>query len=119
MFYKAIVQTVLLYGSESWVVAPQMLEVLKGFHHRVARKIPGKMARRQADGSWVYPPIVDALEGVGLFPMDEYIRRRQNRMVQYLATRHILPLIQAAPESRSRLRWWCQRTVISEAPEDE
>ena len=51
--------------------------------------------------------------------MEEYIRRRQNRMVQYLATRPILPLIQAAPESGSRLRWWRQPTVLAEAPEDE
>ena len=73
MFYKAIVQTVLLYGSESWVVTPRMLEVLKGFHHRVARKLTGKMARRQADGSWDYPPIADALEAAGLFPMEDRI----------------------------------------------
>jgi hypothetical protein len=35
-FYKATVQSVLLYGSEMWTVTPQMIETLNGFHHKVA-----------------------------------------------------------------------------------
>ena len=32
MMYKAVVQLVLLYGSESWVVTRAMVKVLEGFH---------------------------------------------------------------------------------------
>ena len=35
-FYVAVFQTVLLYGSEIWVMAPRIGENLRGFHHRVA-----------------------------------------------------------------------------------
>jgi hypothetical protein len=35
MLYKAIVQSVLLYGSETWVLTPAMLKVLEGFHLRL------------------------------------------------------------------------------------
>ena len=33
MIYKAVFQTVLLYGTNSWVVVKAMLKVLEGFHH--------------------------------------------------------------------------------------
>jgi len=37
MFYKAVVQSVLLYSSETWVVTPlAVLKVLEGFHHWAA-----------------------------------------------------------------------------------
>ena len=36
MMYKAVFQTVLIYGSDSWVVMDAILKVLEGFHHRVA-----------------------------------------------------------------------------------
>ena len=31
--YMTVVQLVLLYDSESWLVTVEMLEVLTGFHH--------------------------------------------------------------------------------------
>jgi len=36
MFYKAVVQTVLLFGCESWTMTDAMRTALKGFHHRAA-----------------------------------------------------------------------------------
>ena len=35
MMYKVVVQTVILYGSMSWVLTEAILEVLEGFHHKV------------------------------------------------------------------------------------
>ena len=46
MLYKSVSQSVLLYGSESWVVMGEMLNVLEGFHHQVARRITGMMEQR-------------------------------------------------------------------------
>ena len=36
ILYKAVVQTVLLYGCERWVVIDTMVVMLEGFHRRVA-----------------------------------------------------------------------------------
>ena len=36
MMYKAVVQTVLIYGSGSWVVTDVILKLLEGFHYIVA-----------------------------------------------------------------------------------
>ena len=33
MVYKAVVQTVILYGKESWLVTEAMLKVLEEFYH--------------------------------------------------------------------------------------
>jgi hypothetical protein len=60
MFYKAIVQAVLLYGCETWVVTPNILRPMEGLHHRIARRISHKMPT-QVTGQWVYPPITKAL----------------------------------------------------------
>ncbi len=32
VFYKSVVQAVLLFGSESWVLTPVLLKRLEGFH---------------------------------------------------------------------------------------
>ena len=36
IMYKVVVQTVLIYGSGSWVVTDVILKLLEVFHHRVA-----------------------------------------------------------------------------------
>ena len=59
MFHGAIIQSVLLCGVETWMVAPAMMRVLKSFHHRVAQRISGMMTHRAGD-NWVCPPIGDA-----------------------------------------------------------
>ena len=50
-FYKAVVQSVLLYGCETWTITATMMKVLDRFHHRVARRISGMVARL-VDGEW-------------------------------------------------------------------
>jgi hypothetical protein len=116
MFYKSIVQSVLLYGCETWVLSDRMISTLRGFHHRVARKIAKKQAYLLA-GDWIYPPIEEALDDANLETIEVYIRRRQNHVAQYVATRPLLQLCQTAPAqpgSVSRLRWW-----TSQIPEDD
>ena len=43
--YKALDQSVLLYGSESWVVTGEMLKVLTLFHHWVSLLITSMTAK--------------------------------------------------------------------------
>jgi hypothetical protein len=55
-FYKAVVQAVLLYGSETWNLTKLALARLKGFHvcatYKMARE---HWPKRGANGVWVYP----------------------------------------------------------------
>ena len=43
MFYKAVVQSVLLFSCETWVESDVIARSLDGFHHYIARKL----SRRQ------------------------------------------------------------------------
>ena len=119
-FYKAVVQSVLLYGCETWTITATMMKVLDRFHHRVARRISGMVARL-VDGEWFYPPLEAAMEAVGLFPMKVYVRKRQATIEQYIATRPILQLCRdtAAAQGTSRsVRWWTQKVGDEEEAED-
>jgi hypothetical protein len=51
VFYIAIVQAVLLFGSETWKVSPLSLKSLEGFHIRAARRMAGKMPTKNPDGT--------------------------------------------------------------------
>jgi hypothetical protein len=44
MFYKAVVQSVLLYGSETWNLTKTALARLKGFHIRAAYRMAKKIS---------------------------------------------------------------------------
>ena len=57
MFYKAIVQTVLPYGSETWAITSSIMkETLEGFHQRVAQMLANWTSFfSEAQQEWVYP----------------------------------------------------------------
>jgi gamma-glutamyl phosphate reductase len=48
--YRAVVQAVLPYGAESWVVKSTMEQKLEAFHHRCARYITRKHIQENPDG---------------------------------------------------------------------
>ena len=56
-FFKAVVQQVLLFGSETWLVTPKMERALSAFLHGEARRLTGRQAQREKDGEWHYPSL--------------------------------------------------------------
>jgi len=75
MFYKAVVQTVLLFGCESWTMTDAMWTALKGFHYCAARRILDMMVHRGPGGGWIYPPLEEALKKDGLYTMEQYVNK--------------------------------------------
>ena len=73
------------------------------------------MARR-VQGEWEYPPLDQALERAGLWPMKEYIRRRQATIEEYIATRPIFELCTGHNRSATSraTRWWHQDHTLME-----
>ena len=53
MFYRVVTQTVLLFGSETWVLPAAMEMTLGGTHTGFMRKIMGKRFKQKAYGMWV------------------------------------------------------------------
>jgi hypothetical protein len=88
-FYKAIVQSVLLYGSESWVLTLAMEKQLQGFHRRCAQYITGQNIRQNKDGTWTYLSTENVLKMAGLWTIQEYIKSRHNTVMKYARSRFI------------------------------
>ena len=108
-FYKAIIQAVLLYGSESWTLSERTLKLFRSFHSRVARYLTGRHIRQLEDGTWHCPPTADTLHQAGLKTIDEYIQRRRDTVRSFVRPR---PLYQACIRTRplasniNKVVWW-------------
>ena len=79
-------QAVLLFGSDTWVLAPRMERALDRFHHRVAQRITERQPRIRGYERWDYPPLVEAMGGAGFKGIRKFVTRRQNTFAQYIAT---------------------------------
>jgi len=76
-FYKTVVQAVLLYGSETWVLSTAALASLEGFHIRAAYRMAVRHKPRRGPGNrWIYPKSKDVLEECGMNTLEEYITIR-------------------------------------------
>jgi hypothetical protein len=109
MFYKAVVQSVLLYGCETWVITSNMLSVLESFHHRVARRLTRRFPYyiRHAD-LWICPSVTETLQEAGVFTIQEHISRRREHLQAYAETRPIYETCQEAGRGPvpNRRFWW-------------
>ena len=114
VFYKAVVQSVLLYGCETWVVTPAVLKALSGFHHKVARRLSGCLPRYlPREDRWSYPPVEEALAKAGMYTLAHYISVRQNTLADTIATRPILELCKEAEglSGSPRRLYWCTQQI--------
>jgi hypothetical protein len=112
-FYKAVVQSVLLYFSESWVLSEKIVSSLRSFHRRCSRFITGRHIKKNADGSWSYPGSKESLELAGLWTIEEYIGRRKSTVMEYAKERPIYRRCLASKALASRpnqLVWWTNGT---------
>ena len=110
-FYLAVVQAILLYGSESWVISKGTLRRLETFHARCARHIAHQHIRKLPDGTWASPPTDQVLDICGLSPISTYIAQRKTTLLQSYACDHS-PLYQACVDTapsgsyKTRQYWW-------------
>jgi hypothetical protein len=100
MFYKATVQAVLLYGSETWSLSPLSMKRLKGFHICAAWQMSGKRPERNVDGSWTYPRSEEVLEAVGMKSISHYLAVRQQTIANFIVNRPIHELCTGAARKR-------------------
>ena len=75
-FFKAVVQAVLLFRAETWVITPRMERALDSFQHGAAQCLTGRKPRRRKNGRWVYPPLKEAMREAGSEGIRKFITRR-------------------------------------------
>ena len=83
-FYKAVIEAVLLYGSESWVLSENNLKKLRSFHNKCARHMVGYHIQQIDNNNWIHPPTKDVLEKCGLKPIEYYISNRRCTLREYI-----------------------------------
>ena len=91
-FYVAVVQVILLFGLETWVVTPNIKRISGRFYHSLARPILEKMPLQRMEGMWEYPTLGGATRAAGIEGIKTYISRRQNTVAQYIANLPIMDI---------------------------
>ena len=117
MFYKATVQSVLLFGSETWALTPSTLKRLEGFHVRAARRMTGMMPV-SANGLWTYRKKSEVLAAAGLRTIEHYVRVRRARIFLWVMDRPIYQMCQRVVRrcgTPPRTFWWDQPMHLDEA----
>ena len=94
--YLAVVQLVLLYKSDTWVLTPRTQRVMGRFHHGVVRRLTGRKPGKEPYRGWFYPPLEDVMAEAGLQKVDTYVSFQQNTVTQCIATMPIMDLCLAA-----------------------
>ena len=89
IFYKATVQLILLFGSETWNLSPKSLKSLKGFHLQAAWHMAGIRPMKLWDGTWKYPNSMAVLDGVGLKTIGHYIGVQRLHIASYIVDKPI------------------------------
>ena len=105
----AVVQAVIIYGSETEVMTPRMRGGLDGFHPRVDCRLTERQPWILWYGGWVDPLLEEALAEAGLQEVETYVSQCQNKVAQFIATRPIMDLYLAAAQrlgSSVAKRWW-------------
>ena len=92
-FFKAVVQSVLLFDAESWVFTPQMGRALGVFQDHLERLLV-----KSLDVRWEYTSAEAGFE-----MMDTYIHRRQNTVMQYISTQLMMRLCETVERKQGVL----------------
>ena len=110
MFYRAVIQSVLLFGSESWVLTDTAMRVLEGFHVRSAYRMAREHKPRKNNdtGVWRYPSTEEVFAEVGLLTIRQYIEVRRQTIANYIVHRPIFDLCLGEERQRgtSKRLWW-------------
>ncbi len=115
MFYKATVQAVLLYRSETWSLSPSSMKRLEGFHICAVWWMSGKRPEWKEDGSWTYLCSENVLKAVGLKPFAHYVDVLWQTVTNFVVNRPIYELCAGAVRMRGlpvQLFWWGQPTDL-------
>jgi hypothetical protein len=112
-FYKAIVQSILLYGAKTWVITPNHMQKLRTFHRSCARYITRRFIKpaHEHDGTddRIYPSSESVLEESGLFEIEVYIQRRRDTVFNFVKNRYIYREcleLETDVENSEYTYWW-------------
>ena len=115
-FYLTVVQAVLLYGADTWVIGKRDMGRLRSFHRRAIRHMTGQHIRKGGDDEWEYPDHGELMRKCKLFEMETYIERRRGTLRKYLEEHRETLLGEAKQTGRHsrdvhKILWWNQKWI--------
>ena len=118
MFYRGIIMSVLLYGSETWCLPQAEMRALEGFHVAAARVLTGMRPKQAKDGTWTYPHTEEVLKRAGLRTISEYIGQRRTSIARKIRTRPIMAMCEGAERRRGTppRQYWREQDLEVELP---
>ena len=96
--YMAVVQSFLLFRSETCMASPLIGRTLGGFHHWVIRQLTGQQTIRQVEGSWAYELLVMVMVEAVLKEVDLYVVFLQKTFAKLIATKPIMDIFLAVDQ---------------------
>ena len=85
MFYRAVIQAALIFGSETWVLFAEKDQKVEGTHTYFLRKITGKRAQRLTYRTWETTGEEAVQEAAGTQSVMTYIGRWKTNIAQWVA----------------------------------
>ena len=89
-FYKAVMQAMLFFGAEMWVLSTAMDKCSAGVHMGFLQHVTGKNKKRILDGTWIQEGAERILKVARKQAVRKYIDRRQVTVDHWLDLRTIL-----------------------------
>ena len=77
IFYTAVVQVVLLYRSESWIISPQIGKVLYSIHHQEIWRLMGHIPNMKGYETCKYLPLGPEMAEANIQKIENYATRLQ------------------------------------------
>ena len=115
MFYRAVLQSILLYGLKTWFYSAAMYKKTEGSHTGFLRHITGKQAWRMVDRTCETPGAEIVWEAAGTQSAMTFIGRRQETMAQWV---DLWPIFKVCTWEKgykggghTREAWWRQEAT--------
>ena len=92
IFYNEVVQAMLIFGAETWVLTAEISQKLKGVHVGFLRQVTRKKTQRLGGNSYQKVPVDIALHASGIQPLNTHIDKRQAAVEECVELRPIFEL---------------------------
>ena len=85
MFYQAVLQAVLIFGAETWVLLVEMSRNLEGVHVGFLRQVTGQKSKWQREGTWRSAAESRVSKEAGTQTLGTNIDKRQTTVEEWVA----------------------------------
>ena len=115
-FYLTVIQAVLLYGADSWVLTQRDVQNLTTFHNRALRYMTGQHIRKVDDKVWHYPDHNELMKKCGMVGIEYYVEARRGTLKKYME--NLNPklwreawTVKPPSKNPNMIMWWKQKVL--------